>query len=426
MLDTILLDEPLARREAPPAYSFEPCSGEQRLELTPRHGHTPLTGSIIKRFAMLSLVLPEQEDGAQIPSYGRNGVIDGVFCFDDPSRIIKVMIKLHGKAETTTTESGTNTKCLLNDQYTLWQKNNMDEPSCPNQLNFACALPSTYSEGNGAKPLPPSFHFAIPGFSIKIHYCILVQITLKRRSKLDFSSSVKEYPVLFKYWPRSRPNRPFEATPCFLFSVKTLPEEWHQTISSLKTRSNEVARETLHCHFFVPSIRIFGLSDTIPFHVQLNGPISSLRDFFPPDVLQRVTSADSSLSAPSVRPKSSGRRSEGKQHSVRAQLLQQIVVMVDSCKVVKNSTVGEGVVHPLPPSLYRDRCLGTMEETLDWEGFVKCNDDVKVGSFSTGLIQVQHFLSLSLTPLDVRRSPFQVLNIHVPVKLVTDSYEDYG
>ncbi|KAM6494077.1 hypothetical protein JOM56_010438 [Amanita muscaria] len=445
MLDALLLDDPFARREPPPAYSFEPCSGEQRLEITPRHGrgHTPL-GSIIKKFGKITLVIPDQEDGAQIPTYGRNDVISGVFCFDDPSRITKVTIKVRGEVETTATESGAKTTRLLDDPYTLWQKDaNADESSCPHQLDFACALPSNITRE--AIPLPPSFHFFDPGFYVKTFYRIFVEITRKRRSKFDFSPSVKRYSVPFKYCPRSRPNRPFEPIPYFLSSVKTSPEEWHQTTSTLKTYSNQLTHDTLHCHLFVPSVRIFGLSDNIPFHIQLNGPISSLHGFFPPDALQRVASSDTSLSVPSIRPKSAKKRFEVQQHSVRVQILRQVVVMDDGRKVWRNSNIGEGVVHPLPPPLYRDRCLGTREESLDWEGFVKCNDDVKVGSLSTGLFHVhvrvsslvwtrkrlrlsilQHFLSLTLTPPDVRRSPFQVLNIHVPVRLVTDSYQEFG
>jgi len=57
--------------------------------------------------------------------------------------------------------------------------------------------------------------------------------------------------VTFNYCPRSRPNRPIVHIPDFLCSVKTLPEEWYQATSTLKTRpywSPGRTREPLHCH----------------------------------------------------------------------------------------------------------------------------------------------------------------------------------
>jgi len=80
--------------DSPPAYSIEPACGEQRLELTPYQGRRRalLTSSIIKKFDKLTLMLHEQEDGVQIPSYGRNDVIDGTFCFDNPTNISSVVI----------------------------------------------------------------------------------------------------------------------------------------------------------------------------------------------------------------------------------------------------------------------------------------------------------------------------------------------
>lgn len=79
-----------------PAYSFEPSADEQRLELTPRQGRNgaPLSSTFVKRLGKATLVLHDQEDDVRIPSYGRNSVVRGVLCFDDPANITDVVIKV--------------------------------------------------------------------------------------------------------------------------------------------------------------------------------------------------------------------------------------------------------------------------------------------------------------------------------------------
>ena len=54
--------------------------------------------------------------------------------------------------------------------------------------------------------------------------------------------------IPFEYVPRTRAQRPIVATPCFFSSVKTSPEEWHQAISCLETRSPDVEMGPILCH----------------------------------------------------------------------------------------------------------------------------------------------------------------------------------
>lgn len=143
-------------------------------------------------------------------------------------------------------------------------------------------------------------------------------------------------------------------------------------------------------------MRVFGVSDTIPFHIQLNGPISSLCEFFPPDALHRITSSDSSLSTlsalSSVTTAKSSRASnalKALKPCVRVLLVRQVVVNRDGNRIWRNSNIGQGVVRPLPPPLIRDRCLGTREESLDWTGHIKCDEDIEAGSFVTSSVHVQ-------------------------------------
>ncbi|KAF5309350.1 hypothetical protein D9611_014027 [Ephemerocybe angulata] len=62
-----------------PLYSCEPSLDEQRLQLTPGTAATRRTptGSYIKRNGKITVILNEQEEGIDYPSYGRHGPING-------------------------------------------------------------------------------------------------------------------------------------------------------------------------------------------------------------------------------------------------------------------------------------------------------------------------------------------------------------
>lgn len=78
-----------------PAYSLEPSEDEQRLELAPRHGRNgSLSSTFIKRLGKATLVLHDQQDDVRIPSYERNGIVRGSLCFDDPTNITDVIVKV--------------------------------------------------------------------------------------------------------------------------------------------------------------------------------------------------------------------------------------------------------------------------------------------------------------------------------------------
>ncbi len=102
----------------------------------------------------------------------------------------------------------------------------------------------------------------------------------------------------------------------------------------------------LFSQLFIPSVQIFSFSDIIPFHVQLSGPLSSLRQFFP-----QVPSSPSSQ----------------QQSTVTVTILRQIAVDVRGTRSWKNTTIGEGKIRPVPPASYSQS-----GSSLDWEGEVQC------------------------------------------------------
>ena len=137
---------------------------------------------------------------------------------------------------------------------------------------------------------------------------------------------------------------------------------------------------------FVPAGRIYALTDTIPFHIQLSGFGCTLRDLFSESVLlDRVMSVDSqnteaSKKAPNTKP------------LLRVFLLRQMSVTSRSENSWKNNVVGEGTIIPMPPE--STSCCSNNTDPcqmahIDWEGEVRCATDITVGGFNAANVQVK-------------------------------------
>lgn len=206
--------------------------------------------------------------------------------------------------------------------------------------------------------------------------------------------------IPFNYMPRTRAHRPIIPSPCFFSAVKTSPEEWYQAVTPLKTRPN-VQLDPIYCHvssnfhkvnplsgteigffqLFVPGARIYGLKDTIPFHIQLSGNVCALREMFSVK-LDRVLSADSYNTVAS-------KKSPEDKPLLKVSLLRQVSVTMKGLKSFKNSIIGEGSIRPIPPDL--TACtLGTCREGhVDWEGELRCSEDIPTGGFDASSVHVK-------------------------------------
>jgi hypothetical protein len=79
-----------------PTYSSEPLAGEQRLQLNPPVLHRPIPdGTFTRENGRVSLLLTQQEDGALLPTYGRNATIRGVLFLKNTDKIFAVTLKVH-------------------------------------------------------------------------------------------------------------------------------------------------------------------------------------------------------------------------------------------------------------------------------------------------------------------------------------------
>ena len=179
--------------------------------------------------------------------------------------------------------------------------------------------------------------------------------------------------------------------------------------------SRDGALGAVDCQLFIPAVQIYSVSDTIPFHLQIRGSTKSLRTFLssplapvsPPShrlglgLRSSRLSSHSSTSSTSYSsasrfsvfgglPQSTIAQMEKAQPVVRVYILRQVTAVVNFQKAWRSTVIGEGQLWPLQhgdmdDSLTSDDDLSLKgTDALDWEGEVRCNDDIDVGSFAAG------------------------------------------
>ncbi|KAJ7688613.1 hypothetical protein B0H17DRAFT_652292 [Mycena rosella] len=391
---------PYSPSPAVPPYSPEPAQDEQRVEHTPRTRSHP-TGNFITKSGRDAVVLTEQNSTAEFPTYGRHASINGFVTLDDRETVSEIVLKVKGKMDVMIAEGGSVTTRLVNDSYTLWSSQKSHTSVCPSAVPFSVVLPSTFQDENRVShKLPPSYEIpftTVPGLFFKSSYTLSVTITRIRNRKFHFLSKNKTITVRFIYSPRMRPWRPIQHPSDFFSDVKTMPEEWKQVITEMKPRSGSPV-QPVDIHLFLPMVEIFGLEDTIPFHVQLSGPVASLREFLPEP-----------------------RDAASPQNStIVVSLVRQIVVDLNGRCAVRNTVIGHAKLASRPPGA----AVGAHEATLDWDGEVRCKAGTAVGMFDAGGFRLQDFLLIEVRPPNTRTSQFPALRHSHPIKLVTDSWLD--
>lgn len=77
-----------------PSYSLDPSADEERLAFTHR-SRRPRTGKYYtNKSGHITIILREQDDAAQLPSYGRNSLLSGTICIAKRKEISKVTLKV--------------------------------------------------------------------------------------------------------------------------------------------------------------------------------------------------------------------------------------------------------------------------------------------------------------------------------------------
>jgi hypothetical protein len=410
-----------------PSYSDQPTNGEERLDYTPRPQAARLRHSAvyIKNSGDLNIVLNSQEENVTTPVFGLYALISGTVLLSQGQldSIREIVLKVEGKLDSESSLGGSRSTELVNDSYTLWSHITTEQP-CHPQVPFSARLPSIFQDGDRFHALPPSYDFKrLEGFEklfVKSAYQLHFIVTRVRHQKIQDIWLKKQHIIIpFKYVPRIRPPRPIVATPYFFLSVKRSPEEWHQTVTSLEVRHTGIEMGPIICHLFVPAGRIYGLKDSIKFHIQLTGLSRSLNMLFSATDLDCVTSANSD----------SYTAKKNQRSSIHVILLRQVFAMIRGANSYSDLILGEGTIWPIPPDL--TSCGATItslssqssEGNIDWDGEVRCRDDVTVGGFHAANVRVKDSIVLTISPQTLT-SPLLLLKVTVPVRLVTDSFSD--
>ncbi|KAI0086991.1 hypothetical protein BDY19DRAFT_995421 [Irpex rosettiformis] len=455
---TLMLPPPYSPSSASPSYAVNPQEGEQRLELVSRSAHpsTPSATFTTKTRGM-TVTFYEQEPGVSAPTYPRNAIIKGSIQFSD--EVLSVSLKLEGVQSLSVADSSYRENVLFSEEHPLWDKRD-GNAGCPSQHKFKVPFPLNYTTNEGSVPNPPTYfaqYSGSPSLFARVSYKLTVMVT---RSVVGSWKRQKCVSIPIHYHPRSRPYLPISPSLYpFLSTFKTRPEDWHQITATIPLKRKGLSG--VDCHLFIPSVQIYALTDTIPFHLQLRGPAGTLRKFMglpdpPVDSIPTRTStrsSDTSTSTTSTASSSShafpsafrtaasllGSLSDAiaahttsslRQPLIRVSLLRQTSVTVNAQKAWKNDNLGEATLRPVehPPSWSPSPSwrVGGEEDELafDWEGEVKAHETVKIPSFISGDLKVKDFISINLRSAHPESSILASLQHTHAIRFVTDTYRD--
>ncbi|GLB38635.1 hypothetical protein LshimejAT787_0505000 [Lyophyllum shimeji] len=395
-----------------PSYSAEPHQHEQRIALADRSRPRP-TGDFVKKSTNgdARLRLTAQENNIELPTYGAQSCVEGVVELSKVEHITSVEVKIEGRLRLKEiAEGGTTSAKLCLDTVVLWRRDS-SHSMCPSNLPFSLDLPPMFTYEDKTYPLPPTFDVklsGLPGFTASIDYSVSATILkqqfptpsrlpLVKSNLLSISTTVA---TPFIYHPRTRPATPLP--PPLIPSRHGFIEAPNWTCHTSEIRAKGKGGQNVITKLYLPTSRIFCISQQIPFHVTFESSGRSLTAFLPycPTV-------------GFIRPK----------QATRMQLMRQSTVDVRNAMVSGAKT-----------DIWRVDCIGegTFRHAGDgptwtlFSGEITISESVKVSGFKASGLSVKDCVLLSMTPPDPRRSPFNELRQVIPVRLTTDAWTADG
>jgi len=408
--------------ESPPDYTCAPLADERTVAHNRRRGHPNELGNYVRKWKHATLILKDQEEGCRTPTYTRGSAIEGEIGLSSADNIIEVCVKLGGQMTMSAAAVGTTGAVLLSERRVLWTRE-CKQDRCPTMLPFSLTFPLGYTDSGSDKTykLPPTFDatfMSLPALYAKCVYSLTFTVTKTKRYSLASWVSSRTFATVVEYKPRLRPHRPIVMIDSIFDSIKPVPEEWQQHMITMEPKEGSNARP-LECHLLIPSVQTYSISSPIPFHIQVRGPLASIREILP---------ATSSLLDPATGcPKSKHQLdlSPTGPHAIRVYIARQVVVEVNGKKGFRTITIGTSVMRPVPPPVGHEGSTSEGEVCLDWQGRLKCEDADVATSFNAGMLAAKDFIVLALVPSNVRSSPqLQPAQMAYPIRLVTDSWED--
>ncbi|KAJ7914480.1 hypothetical protein B0H13DRAFT_2002791 [Mycena leptocephala] len=304
-------------------------------------------GATIPSRCRITLTLKEQENPL-VPTYAPNDLVTGTICIQRCESVTEVVLKLFGRLDLATSNGG-QARELTKDSYTVWNDNLRF--LCPASIPFSFIFPSTFMDGENTWPLPPSIRITPSGkpfIYVKCTYTIPLSLS-----------------VTINFRPTASPPRPIMLDINLLSTVKTAPEEWYQIACRV---GHQLQLINVHCSLFIPSALIYGLSDSIPFHLQISGPTTLLLGLIRPSA----------------------------QSEVRVHLMRRISLFVRGERQHHNISIGEGALSVLPPPISYSEESNLDEATIDWAGLVQCDDSITAGTFDSGALCIKDFIVVSV------------------------------
>ncbi|EIW59119.1 uncharacterized protein TRAVEDRAFT_71303 [Trametes versicolor FP-101664 SS1] len=389
-----------------PSYSAEPQEYEQRLALN-RPAPRPV-GDFVKQSkgGNVSLRLFAQEDNVSLPVYGSAAAVEGAINLTKTDGVTAVEVKIEGSLKLQeVAEGGTTTHKLCLSKVTLWSKETDSEP-CPASLKFSLTLPETFSDGKDTYPLPPTHNVhlsGVPGFDANIEYGVSATVVKGKVSSLLQRLTNSSISTPFIYHPRSRPALPLPEPMYQSHDMSGLAEspDWRCWESTMKARTS--GGKDIHCQLYLPSLRVFSISQPIPFHIMFSSSAFSLAAYLPYGPTATILAPNKQFT--------------------RIKVVRQSIVDVRNALVLGTKT-----------DIWRVDTIGEAEcrhsgDGSDWLSFVgeiRLDDSVKVGGFKAGGLTVKDFIELSMIPPDPVKCPFREMRLVIPIRLTTDPWSSDG
>ncbi|KAL1760210.1 hypothetical protein FB107DRAFT_203406 [Schizophyllum commune] len=397
---------------SPPLAPGGPQIADTRVPIGESHRSRP-RGVFLKhsKNAEVSLRLDAQEEGTSLPVYGRGADIEGAVLVQRTDGVRSVEVKIEGKLRLKEMgEGGTNSVRLCSESALLWIRNPRRH-DCPPILPFRFQLPLNHEAEDKTYPLPPTHTVklsGLPGFYASIEYTIIATIQrppsgpnlpLVKSSFLGITPGTITLPTAFLYQPRTRPPDPLPR-PLSLsrHGFRSAPE-WICHDASIQPQAGSGAN-SIAVRLYLPTARVFALTQRIPFHLSFHSTSHTLALFLPIGPTAHFL---------------------GGKRPTRLQLLRQSAVNVRNATSLGTKTdmwrvdrIGEASF----------RHTGDGPTWSAFSGVIDIEEGVSVPGFRAAGLNVKDCIVLSVSPPEGYKSPFSELRETIPVRLTTDAWSE--
>ncbi|KAJ6507277.1 hypothetical protein C8R47DRAFT_1066158 [Mycena vitilis] len=383
-----MADLPPYRPSAPsPVYSAAASSTERILQHTPLPGRSQPTGTFVRNAHNMTVIIDGQKENSPLPSFGRAALLSGILLLEAFETVAAVNSKFEGVVEFLSLSHGFSRLKVVDEARSLYAKDG-SHTRCPPSIPFAWRFPSTFENNGNHHPIPPSCDIPFPGGSfLRCTYSLTFSVSVALHRSVPFLAKERRLEDLTGARKFNDQNELASQSNWNIDNGTMCPEEWFQLPVELATGAGS-RPPAVYCDLFVPSIGVFGTSETVPFHLQFSGSRHSLQNIF---------------------------ANQEQNSIIRVYLLRQITVDPIGEKI--NTILGEGSLRPLPPLFGLP--ASTSHDALNWEGEVRLPDITTV-TFDIGTLSVMYLLAVELSPAGKASS--KRAHYGFPIKVTTDTW----